>query len=86
MIHTKLMIVDGLFVSVGSANFDPRSLRLNNEANLTALDAGFAEEQTRIFLRDVQRATRVENGKETGLGHPHELPVQVVQTPAEQQL
>jgi cardiolipin synthase len=54
MIHCKLMIVDGLFVSVGSANFDIRSLRLNDEANMNVLDARFAAGQTRIFQRDRQ--------------------------------
>ena len=34
MYHCKVMIVDGLLVSVGSTNFDNRSFRLNDEANL----------------------------------------------------
>lgn len=51
-LHAKLLVVDGLFVSVGSANADIRSLRLNEEANLNVLDAGFAAEQTAIFERD----------------------------------
>src|SRR6202165_2008689 len=34
MVHVKLMIVDDTFVSVGSGNFDNRSVRLNDEANL----------------------------------------------------
>lgn len=46
MNHTKLLIVDGTFVSVGSTNFDPRSLRINDEINLNVLDEKFAREQT----------------------------------------
>jgi phosphatidylserine/phosphatidylglycerophosphate/cardiolipin synthase-like enzyme len=38
----KIMIVDDLWVSVGSANIDSRSFRLNDEANLNVLAAGFA--------------------------------------------
>jgi cardiolipin synthase len=35
-------LVDGLMVSVGSTNFDHRSFRLNDEANLNVHDAEFA--------------------------------------------
>src|SRR5689334_17290577 len=38
MFHCKVLVVDGLWVSVGSTNFDPRSFRLNDEANLNILD------------------------------------------------
>ena len=56
MFHVKSMVVDGLFVSVGSTNFDNRSFRLNDEANLNVLDAGFAKEQIAIFDADWKRA------------------------------
>ncbi|HET6600232.1 MAG TPA: phospholipase D-like domain-containing protein, partial [Burkholderiaceae bacterium] len=49
MFHCKVMIVDGLLVSVGSTNFDNRSFRLNDEATLNILDADFASEQTAVF-------------------------------------
>lgn len=52
MIHCKLLIVDGIFTSVGSANFDNRSLRINDEANMNVLDAGFAAQQSAMFERD----------------------------------
>ena len=42
MYHSKVMIVDGLWTSVGSTNFDNRSFRLNDEANLNVLDEEFA--------------------------------------------
>jgi len=47
-----LMIVDDTFVSVGSGNFDNRSIRLNDEANLDVLDRRFAAEQTKFFEMD----------------------------------
>jgi cardiolipin synthase A/B len=53
MYHCKVMIVDGLLVSVGSTNFDNRSFRLNDEATLNILDATFAEAQTAIFAADL---------------------------------
>lgn len=41
--HCKYMIVDDCWCSVGSANLDNRSLRLNEETNLNVLDREFAE-------------------------------------------
>ena len=38
MYHCKQMIVDDRWVSIGSANLDNRSFRLNDEANLNVLD------------------------------------------------
>lgn len=50
--HCKYMVVDGCWVSVGSANMDNRSLRLNAEANLNVLDPQFAAEHERLFAKD----------------------------------
>jgi cardiolipin synthase A/B len=57
MLHTKMLIVDSELVSVGSTNFDLRSFRLNDEASLNVFDAGFAEEMTTVFERDLRDAT-----------------------------
>ncbi len=51
-LHSKIMIVDGLWTSVGSANFDNRSFRLNDEANLNIYDAEFATAMERTFAAD----------------------------------
>ena len=59
MYHCKVMIVDQLLVSVGSTNFDNRSFRLNDEANLNVYDAAFAQRQTRVFEDDIKRSRRV---------------------------
>jgi cardiolipin synthase len=59
MYHCKVMIVDDLWTSVGSTNFDNRSFRLNAEANLNVMDAAFAKEQARIFDEDKKKSTRV---------------------------
>ncbi len=50
--HTKMMVVDNLWSSVGSTNFDNRSFRLNDEANLNILDADFAAQMTRTWESD----------------------------------
>jgi len=59
MYHCKVMIVDGLLVSVGSTNFDPRSFRLNDEANLNVYDRAFAARQEKVFEQDIARSRRV---------------------------
>ena len=59
MVHVKLLIVDDTFVSVGSGNFDNRSVRLNDEANLDVLDRQFAAEQTRFFEMDKRQSHEV---------------------------
>jgi cardiolipin synthase len=57
--HCKYMIVDDCWVSVGSANFDNRSLRVNEEANLNVLDGDFATWHGRIFEEDKARSIEV---------------------------
>ena len=59
MYHCKVMIVDQLLVSVGSTNFDNRSFRLNDEANLNVYDAAFAKRQTEVCEEDLKRSRRV---------------------------
>jgi cardiolipin synthase len=59
MFHCKVLIVDRLLVSVGSTNFDPRSFRLNDEANLNVYERAFAEQQEQVFERDIARSRRV---------------------------
>jgi cardiolipin synthase len=57
--HCKVMIVDGLWVSVGSTNFDSRSFSVNDEANLNVYDRDFAAAQARIFEEDLRRSKRI---------------------------
>lgn len=59
MYHCKVMVVDALWVSVGSTNFDNRSFRLNDEANLNIHDAGFARRQIEIFEDDLGHSRRI---------------------------
>ncbi|RUR67063.1 cardiolipin synthase B [Variovorax guangxiensis] len=59
MFHCKVFTVDGLLVSVGSTNFDNRSFRLNDEANLNIYDEAFAAEQTAQFEADLRLSKRL---------------------------
>jgi len=56
MYHCKVLVVDGVWVSVGSTNFDNRSFALNDEANLNILDATFAARQSAVFEQDLARS------------------------------
>lgn len=59
MYHCKVMIVDDLMVSVGSTNFDDRSFRMNDEANLNVYNAAFARDQVVVFNDDLRHAHRI---------------------------
>jgi cardiolipin synthase len=52
MYHVKMLAIDGRFVSVGSTNFDNRSFRLNDEANLNVYDEAFAARAEAVFQAD----------------------------------
>ncbi|MDE1184304.1 cardiolipin synthase [Paraburkholderia sp.] len=59
MFHCKLLVVDEYLVSVGSTNFDSRSFKLNDEANLNIYDRDFARQQTAILAGDIAKAQRI---------------------------
>ena len=59
MYHCKVLVVDGLWTSVGSTNFDNRSFRLNDEANLNVYDRDFAGRQSEVFNDDLKQSRRV---------------------------
>lgn len=59
MYHCKVLIVDGLMVSVSSTNFDTRSFRLNDEANLNIYAADFARRQIEVFNADLSQSRQI---------------------------
>lgn len=59
MIHSKTIVVDGLWSSVGSMNFDNRSLAFNNESNLVVLDRTFGASMDSTFLADLRYAKEI---------------------------
>jgi cardiolipin synthase len=48
--HTKLLLIDGSYAQIGSANLDPRSLRLNFEIVVEVFDAAVCGQLTRYAL------------------------------------
>jgi cardiolipin synthase len=57
--HTKLMIVDDLWTLLGSANWDPRSLRLNFEFNVECYDWALAAELNKLVAEKLASARQV---------------------------
>lgn len=58
-VHTKLLLVDGVWSMIGSANMDPRSLRLNFELNLEAYDDALASRLGAHFDDNFARSSEV---------------------------
>jgi cardiolipin synthase len=59
MLHHKTMVVDGIWSTVGTANFDNRSFAHNEESNVCVLDRDVASELERTFLDDAAACERV---------------------------
>jgi cardiolipin synthase len=57
--HSKLMVVDGHWVLLGSANWDARSLRLNFEINVECYGQGLARDLTAVIERKLIDAREV---------------------------
>jgi cardiolipin synthase A/B len=60
MLHSKVMIVDGAWASLGSANLDNRSLHLNFEANCLIYTPRVVAGLEEAFERDLQTAFRLD--------------------------
>ncbi len=58
-VHTKLFLVDGVWGLIGSANLDPRSLRLNFELNLEIYDPEFCARLEAHFLEALVLSQRI---------------------------
>jgi cardiolipin synthase A/B len=59
MMHTKALVVDGVFSIVGSANFDNRSFELNDELNVAVSSRDLARRLTEDMEGDLKRSRRL---------------------------
>lgn len=59
-LHAKTFVADGIWVSVGSMNFDNRSLALNDEATLMTLDAGAGKRMEELFMEDLRDSVQID--------------------------
>jgi cardiolipin synthase len=59
MYHCKIMIVDEVWVTAGSVNFDERSFRINGEANINVLNQELAGKLVRTFEEDKKKSKQI---------------------------
>ncbi|MDQ2870719.1 MAG: cardiolipin synthase [Acidobacteriota bacterium] len=59
MMHNKTMVVDGLYSTIGSINFDARSMSRNAEESLAFYDRGFAGRMEAMFEEDRKRCREI---------------------------
>ena len=62
MLHSKTIVVDGIWSTIGSMNFDNRSLAFNNESNLVVLDTAFGRQMDSLFLDDLRYSKEMKLG------------------------
>jgi cardiolipin synthase len=58
-IHAKTVVIDGMVASVGSANWDVRSFKLNFETNVLIYAPEYASRLKKIFEEDLKKSTEV---------------------------
>jgi cardiolipin synthase len=59
-LHAKTFVIDGIWTSIGTMNFDNRSLALNDESTLMVRDTAFGRRMEEMFEEDVRHAKQVD--------------------------
>lgn len=59
MMHAKSLVADGAWATIGSMNFDNRSLAFNNESNLVVWDSTLGAQMDATFLEDLRHAREI---------------------------
>ncbi|MFI5229519.1 MAG: phosphatidylserine/phosphatidylglycerophosphate/cardiolipin synthase family protein [Gemmatimonadales bacterium] len=59
MMHSKTIVADGVWSSIGSMNFDNRSMAFNDESNLVVLDTAFGAQMDSVFLADLRQSKEI---------------------------
>jgi cardiolipin synthase A/B len=59
MMHAKTIVVDGFWSSMGSMNFDNRSIAFNNESQILALDSAIGKQMDDIFMEDLRYSDEI---------------------------
>ena len=60
MLHQKTMVVDGVWGTVGTTNFDNRSFALSEETNICFHDPVLVDELRSIFCVDLEKCDRIQ--------------------------
>lgn len=59
-LHAKTFVVDGRWTSIGTMNFDNRSLSLNDESTLVVLDSATGRAMERVFFDDLRHSKEID--------------------------
>lgn len=59
LLHTKMMVIDGHWATVGSTNLDNRSMAMNDELNVVFYDESIARRLEEIFKEDLSHSKRI---------------------------
>ncbi len=59
LLHSKTMVIDSMWATVGSTNLDRRSFELNEELNLVVYDREIAQRLEQVFVRDLRESREV---------------------------
>jgi cardiolipin synthase len=60
MLHQKTMVVDSVWFTIGTTNFDNRSFALNEESNICIYDSALALELEETFMDDLRACRKIE--------------------------
>lgn len=63
MMHAKTMVVDGIWSTLGSSNFDDRSFRLNDEVNVNIYGEDIAGQMESMFMDDLKVSEEITRRK-----------------------
>ena len=60
IVHSKAIVIDGVWSLVGSSNFDQRSVLFNDEVDVVVLGSSTADEVRRYMEADMRHARRID--------------------------
>jgi len=59
LLHSKTMVIDGIWATIGSTNLDNRSFAVNDELNVIVYNRGVAQRLESVFSDDIAHSRRV---------------------------
>jgi cardiolipin synthase len=60
VLHSKIASIDGVWMAVGSSNFDPRSVVFNDEVDAIVLGSAAAQDYQKMFDADIATARQID--------------------------
>jgi cardiolipin synthase len=60
LLHSKTMVIDSVWTTVGSTNLDNRSFALNDELNVVTYSQAVARRMEQVFFEDLERSKQIE--------------------------